>query len=558
MRFHENIQSGYMLVYERKFKNPLKTVVSETEAQKNQVIAYKEEDQIKILADTNLLSETPTNDSYAHKEEQLLSSIYHDIAKNEYYCFQPFYSESKMIPKEYFLEVIEDNLNFQRQKTASDASYQKFIEAALKNIQSTLTSFSIEDQTPEFLESINSKLLDFTINFSSNSDKKSILISTILHKLLKICEQQPALAKRNIDYLYKCKTQIYDMLISDEEEIVEAFSSFIYGLVKSIYGLCEGKIIESNNKTDYENYYPDSLVKICDMVFIFFSKIPRNSITSIYPIYTMFLDLLLLGDEMVEYFVSKQAITLFVTYLIGRESPYLREYIDREYYNPGMVTYKIEHLVQAIFIIFKRSTDYKNSCKNNSSLSGQFFEISEKDSSCIRNAAFIRNLYKAIDSSHFTEFVVTLLYDNESLTYQICQEILTLLDQIRYHDFTDMSRFVTSIIPILGIEDAYQRVRFEIILGYPQLIFEDPNERHKFNVFGYRKVSDPSNRWLEIKCPISSSILVYTFVKRLYNSSNDKSSFSVFEKILQATTKNAALLKYLYHFNLEEAYPSTK
>lgn len=553
MKPQENIQSGYMLVYERKYKNPLKTVLRESDVKFHEVVEFKEEDQISIIKEANLLTEDPLTQAYSLKETSLLSKVYQDVAKNEFYCFKPFYLKSKVIPKEYFLEVMEDNLNFQKQKTTKDKCYQKFTETAMKKIQLNLNLSNFNE--PDIQEPIdmNNKLLEFTLRLNPDSENKQVIL-IFLAKLVNFSESSPQIAKSSISILFNQKVLIENAFKCEEEEIVRAYSNLIFCSLKCIYKMCEGKIIETHSKREYGDSLPDHLVMICDLMFSFYPKLSRNLTQFIHPMYAMFRDLLLLGDEMIEYFIAKGAITIFVTFLIGKESPYFHEYIKIENYNPLMVTFKIDNLIDLIFIIFKRSTLYAQ-IKNEEDLNDKrAFPISIKDINCIKNHAFIKCLFKSVDPTQYMELISLFMRDNENLTYLVCQDILALLNIVGYNESHELYKLVKILVPILSIDDELQSVRFEIIFGYPQLMVDDPNDRHKFNVFGYRKVNEASARWLEIKNPCSNSYqMSNTLIKKLYCYSNDSSCYEVYFAILQAASNNPALLQYLWNFNVEEA-----
>lgn len=373
----ENCQSAYMLIYERKHKFPLKTVIQEKDAneiivkvQNNEtdtgitnIVSFKEEEYLPIHRQHDFFVLDPLTNSSKYYEAQvkMTETLFHDISKNEFYTYKPYYTENKLIPKEYFLEVLEDNLTFQKQKTTSDESYVKFMNSITKTLSSTLNEVSISKV--EEAKDISKTLLNFMMSSLSSNDKKDML-TTVLEKLIIIITNYPLqVCKDIVDTLLSKTDFVKECLINEEESVVLAYSRLLYSLTKEFYSLGRDKIKEANLKPQYGDDHADYCVKLCDFVVSLYPRIGRSYFSSIAPLHNYLKSVAELGDEMLEYFVDKGIICILVAYLIGRDSPYYLEYTpaldSHNEYNRGYATHS-DDLVELIITVYKRSNEFSN------------------------------------------------------------------------------------------------------------------------------------------------------------------------------------------------------
>lgn len=151
----ENCQSAYMLIYEKRLKSPLKILVSEPE-NKSQVISLKEEDMLQFAYKYDLARHYGTL-QYDVCQKELETTIFYDVSKNEYFCYKPYFSLSRLIPRNNFLEIFEDNLNFQKQLNVTDDSFVKFFDSAVNSLK-----FNSRE---EISQESSYKLSEFFLNF---------------------------------------------------------------------------------------------------------------------------------------------------------------------------------------------------------------------------------------------------------------------------------------------------------------------------------------------------------------------------------------------------------
>jgi ubiquitin carboxyl-terminal hydrolase 34 len=181
---NEKIKSAYMLVYERKLKNPIKIKVAETEVPANsEVISFKENEYFKTKKEYDLFRyvDTPQfNEVY----KKITTSYFYDSLKNEYYTFKPYYSTERIIPKQYYLEVSDDNSMFQKHQNISDEQFVTFFDSVISVLDETLSN--IQNISEETSTKIASTFMNFIFKILSQKDKNKVISILIFS-----CSRQP-------------------------------------------------------------------------------------------------------------------------------------------------------------------------------------------------------------------------------------------------------------------------------------------------------------------------------------------------------------------------------
>ena len=112
-------------------------------------------------------------------------------------------------------------------------------------------------------------------------------------------------------------------------------------------------------------------------------------------------------------------------------------------------------------------------------------------------------------------------------------------------EILEFSKLTKSVIPLLLIKDDHQLMRFELILGYPQMIIEEPNMRNRFPIFGYKKLPDSGSKWIDYKCAFSLNQNCSIIKKLLILKCNDRLCCEIFLILLEACLSDMDLLKYI-------------
>ena len=332
----ENSQSAYMLIYERKNKFPSKVVLEETKAldliekiKQNtssdliNFVSYKEEEILKIQRQNNFFTYEINSNDFKTGNQLLKKTLFHDIARNEYYTYQNYYKKDVVIPKEYFCEVFSDNQNFHKQKTNSDDSFAKFLAQIGDTLNNTLEGIKFE---PEEASIVVIKLCNFMICSLCSVDKKEMLKS-VSSKISNIIQQNPLLALEVAKCFFINEGENFKIgIINEDEDITKNYVKLTFSVVECLYNYDKDNLIEANAKKMYGTDCADLCVKILDFIIHLFPKIPRSYYSSLQSIYTFFKQLTQFGDIMIEYLIQKEFITIFICFLIGKDSPYYSGY----------------------------------------------------------------------------------------------------------------------------------------------------------------------------------------------------------------------------------------
>ena len=185
---NENIQNAYLLIYERKKKTPIKIIVDEenmnnTEEESsayNTIISFNKEKRANIDKSYDIFN---SNNKMKMKEEELYKTIFRDEDENVCYSFIPYYSIDKNVLKDIFIEIMEKNQKFYKNKPIENEKYQVECNDILQdNIH--LNEFNILDDKLSLYD--KNQLISFFKEqiFENNIFKIDSLVIEDEHKII--------------------------------------------------------------------------------------------------------------------------------------------------------------------------------------------------------------------------------------------------------------------------------------------------------------------------------------------------------------------------------------
>ena len=160
-----------MLVYERRVKSPFKMVVNEKEANESNLISYKEEQEIAIKKNYDLMYHIGKDTEKEYKEK-IFNSVFYDNSRNEYYKYVPYFDMERRLPKKYYLEIIEDNNQLEKHQNMSDENSSNFFENVINLLDDAISKN--KDNQEEICDRIVISFINFIFNILSNKDKEKV------------------------------------------------------------------------------------------------------------------------------------------------------------------------------------------------------------------------------------------------------------------------------------------------------------------------------------------------------------------------------------------------
>lgn len=249
--------------------------------------------------------------------------------------------------------------------------------------------------------------------------------------------------------------------------------------------------------------------------------------------------------------ISRESITIFITFILGRDSPYyLETLLKGDNWDFGRYSIEgVESIIQLIYKLFRYTRNQALEEKN----SDEIIELSERDINCVRNSSFLKYVYKHSEAI-FSELITILSYDNEEYSVKICGEIAKYVDDITGYDDNEFRKLFLALVPLLSLEDEYQLIRLETLLGFPSLIMDDPNLKSPFPYFGYHRMNDETSKVLEFR-GLYNNRRSCTIIKKLLSLKyKERVPCEFFLTLLESGLKNKNLFIYLNSLLAEEPY----
>lgn len=163
----------------------------------------------------------------------------------------------------------------------------------------------------------------------------------------------------------------------------------------------------------------------------------------------------------------------------------------------------------------------------------------------------MKYIYKHSDKI-FSSLLYYLNYKDEEFTYKSCIEITKYIDDISYYNGSEFVKLFNLILPVLSIKDNFQQIRFEIIIGLPQLVTEENPSKFSFPLIGYHVLGDDNGKYIEYKGLINIKNTCTVIRKINMLKMKGVSAIQAFLSLLNNCKDNHELLKYIRKVPSEE------
>ena len=476
---NENIQSAYLLIYERKKKTPIKIILDidkvnyfqnkEKYLYNNNIIAFGKEQKSSINKYYDI--------SYSKRDgkinqEELYNLIFCEEETKECYSYIPYYNIEKTVLKEIFIEVMNKNKQFFNnvKKPNENIKYKdKCNDILINNIG--LKDFNIlNSELPLnekkllisfFKEEIFKNEIFKNNNIKTDEEQKIIIndhANILLEKLI-----LPIISTENknkeIDDLIEA---ISDILISNSnlEKIFETRSvcrifdnKNIKIMSDSIYTI----IAYFNSNQDIKPYF-NKIYKFIDKIneeeeaiIIVNNSKNKGDISPLFYLYELIFKILKINNNLIELLISQKQINTLLGKIDNINSIDIRNCI----YN--ILIYLIDH------------------CYNYNGIKMGNNNINKIEKDAIKNKIYKREI---LIQKLFSEKAILLgklirltQYNDSNLSDKFNKKIISSLYNyaIRANKLTQLFDLLYEII---SINDEYILNRLYLIMGYPEIIIK--------------------------------------------------------------------------------------
>lgn len=257
------------------------------------------------------------------------------------------------------------------------------------------------------------------------------------------------------------------------------------------------------------------------------------------------------SDTFKEFLLSKEPFFLFITFILGRESPCYKDTFSKPGENWDNSSRPTPLNTDALVSTLGKLINYCIQTQNQE----YPLPLSEKDLLCLKHPGFLKLLYKE-DLKMFDAIVCLFSYNNLEFTLSTCKELLKYIEDNMIYNEEEVHKIFKSIYPILALKDDLQRLRFELLIGYPQQSIEELNTRYNMPYFGFHKMNDKDSKTIEFKSLLQSKHNC-CLMKKIFNLRyRERICSEIFISLLEESFNNPPLFKYIITMPAEEAkYP---
>jgi ubiquitin C-terminal hydrolase len=520
----ESGQSAYMLVYERVKKNPIKLVKSKNEVEeiinKNKeikLIEISEENNFKIMKSLDIFKklENTSNCSFDDKNLTIFNTLIFDTIKKEYLQYVPFYEIPKCVPYNYYLDVINDNIEFYNDQKIFNNNFNQFLENLLSIIENLL--INCEDDSYSSCElsyqnknnllenndlnkhkkmnSINhiiEVILSYIFEVISKSYFKNSLTG-IISKLNTLMKSMPIISNSVLNYLNSRKELLTDILFTTDESVNTGYKNLIITAIRSNLNIQVGELPDPHQSQS------QPALTLLDNLIDFLPTEASKLWTKILSYLELFEDLVITKDFLIiNYFMNKNLIAKLIDFFLGKESPFYDKTQNRNEMGKSGVNAKFAPLISTISHLLTISIQNNN--PDQLSVKEKLNQYLNEDIEMNISSRNIHNQsknlsYQPISLNQQTELDLIALNDKkfylnafkENYNNAALSKILAYMMKNNY-DFSKLSIFwileainknttlqdaknsFDLISEIIKIEDEYQLTRFEWLFGIPHII----------------------------------------------------------------------------------------
>lgn len=160
-------------------------------------------------------------------------------------------------------------------------------------------------------------------------------------------------------------------------------------------------------------------------------------------------------------------------------------------------------------------------------------------------------VYKYFDNI-FSNLLTILSYNNKEYTIKVCSEITKYIDDISPYDDTEITKLFNTLTPLFNLNDKFQLMRFEFLLGFPTINIEEGSIKYPYPFFGFHKIGEENGKIYQYRSLINNRRSSCLLRKLLSLKIRERTPCEFFISLIEASLDNSSLLKYISLLLAEE------
>ncbi|EAR94410.2 ubiquitin carboxy-terminal hydrolase (macronuclear) [Tetrahymena thermophila SB210] len=490
-RNRDNSKNAYILVYEKKVKDPVQLVFENTQ-QMEKVLQYVPISKYEIQKQEQQQNE--------QKESEQVKVLV------DYFDFQPY------VPDNFFKKVWMDNHQFMFERHIYNDSFYQFIKEITNSIDLPVLTdedcpkgyYKDYDKYPQNMRQSFTKLLQthakIIMDLLSKSHGSQMIDEMInrLRILLKLCPDY--CAQFFLNNFMKDFANKEGAIIKSQDPSVKNFLSKMYAdCTQIIINFHDLKLTQSNDdlqeekeQVEYEqmseqqrknqtlrmiknsiNYFLNTLLQYLqdfgqknvfknEQYFMFWEAFSQQ------------------GPEQMKYLIQADVCLLFLDYFMGDDSPLSK---TKEYMSSRSITLRYTHVTKCIANIidhaytpifdFNSSRNLKREIttklESKSQNKEDEYTLSEEISLFIFNSQFWEKLIsnETIEPSVLKQLIQKLAFNQQLITNLVSEAIVRGLYRL---GLDEVKIYAQAVYHFLSLQDNFRKMRIEAVLGVPILV----------------------------------------------------------------------------------------
>lgn len=467
-----NIKNAYMLVYERRLKNPLKKVVNSEEGK---------------LAAGSLECE---NTALAR-----VGQVYYDSAKDEYITYTEFNDVVAQVPPQLFREVWEDNTVFISERQLYSSEFFHFILDTIRSANSLLPTLS---PSAADLMAVNVTRMAVKVAFDVLAHAYyNQVLDKVVDELVALFREREVAVKEFFEHLLKNQlAEVMTILVKCPDKLTRDYISKLMSSVLLISIKREGENALVHKVEGQGTAFCESQTgSILSLLISAINKDLAQNWTRFEQFFRILYNVAKDGGDLVLDFMNSQnLLTILLDFYIGTESPLNRTRERRPMMGNSVEHAKLQGLVDVVCLLLNNA-DLTFVQPKSEPRPRKLHEDAQECLKC--KQLYTRVIMEGHNTESFNKLITQLCFDSFKFSKTVCK---TLLRAINDYSKIEAVPYFSLLTQVFVIKDSLQQQRLEWLFGYPSPCrlksVLDPSEETKFGLSLIDTIAEDVNEYI--------------------------------------------------------------